>query len=106
MPSILDDMFADICASKRDGSITILHDKAFDDELLELVCDADNGELLFKFANKEQLYGRPLLDEFAPFFAEAKTVTLLHIDMATKKPLGGMEVPLVLKGAENLGLTK
>lgn len=93
-PTILDDMISDVYVNRDDGSVTILHDKAFDDVLLGLTYNAHNGGLLFKFSNKEVFFGESLLDEFVPYFTKAKTVTLLQMDMDTKKPVAGVEVPL------------
>ena len=89
-------MIADIYANKKDGTLTILHNKPFDDVLLELVYTMETGELLFRFQNKEQYFGLTLLDEFQTFFKYANTVTLLQMDMTTKQAVSGMEVPVAI----------
>ena len=92
--TFLDDMIADLGVSRRDGSITILHDRPLDDELLEFQYSAHSGKLLFKFKNKEIFFGETFLGDFTPYFLKAKTITIMHMNMETKKPISGLEVPM------------
>ncbi len=92
--TILDEMIADVYVNKDDGSITILHEKPFDDELLNLQYSAHNGDLIFQFKDKEMKFGEELLGEFLSYFRDSTHITLLQMDMKTKNPIAGLEVPL------------
>ncbi|MDH5722047.1 MAG: hypothetical protein OEY94_01835 [Alphaproteobacteria bacterium] len=95
--TILDIMVADIFLNKEDNSLTILHDTAFDDNLLLFEYDLTSGELLFKFETKQMAFGIELRGEFYEGLKNAQTITVLQIDMDTNEPVLGLEVPLVIK---------
>ena len=94
MDSLLSEMTADIIANKDDKTVTILHDKAFSEELLEVTFDLKARNLILTFANSQKSFGKPISDDFIPFFKYAATVAFLQIDMNTQKPLRGLDVPL------------
>lgn len=96
-PTILDEMIADIYVNHDDNnSITILHDKAFDDVLLELSYNTNSGELLFRFETKEMAFGEKMLGDFASYFINSKEIVILQMDMETQKPVAGVEVPITI----------
>ncbi len=94
LPSILDEMTADLVLNREDGAITVLHDRPFDDVLLAFEYSQKHGTLLFRFQNKEQFFGMALFDEFAEFMRNNEIISVLQIDMNTHKVIEGLEVPL------------
>ena len=94
LPSILDEMTADLVLNREDGKITILHDTPFDDVLMSFEYLEKRGTLLFRFQNKTQTFGKALYDEFAEFMRKNDIISVLHIDMETKEVIEGLEVPL------------
>ena len=95
-PTILDEMVADVYANKEDGSLTILYAKPFTDELVGLEYNMNTEKLLFKFAHRDRYFGMDLGGDFKPFFKHAATITLLQMNMETKEPVLGLDVPITI----------
>tara|TARA_B100001989_G_scaffold251270_2_gene230113 strand:+ start:1363 stop:1671 length:309 start_codon:yes stop_codon:yes gene_type:complete len=95
--TILDIMIADIYLNQEDNTVTILHDREFDDELLSFEYYPEKGDLMFKFEGKTLPFGVDLLGEFAEFLTSSEIITVIQMDMETKNPIFGMEIPLTVK---------
>ena len=94
LPTIVDEMTADLLINKEDWTITILHDRAFSDVLLNLEYNEKDGTLLFQFEDKEQFFGMDIFGEYADFMHENEVITIIQIDMKTNTIIEGLEVPL------------
>lgn len=95
--TILDMMVADVYLNKMDETVTILHDQAFEDELLSLEYDTRNGDLLFNFQGGTLPFGVEFFDEFAEFFNKVDIITVIQVETETNTPVLGMEVPIIVK---------
>ncbi|MBK9584906.1 MAG: hypothetical protein KA099_12650 [Alphaproteobacteria bacterium] len=70
--TILDMMIADVYLNREDGSVTVLHDRAFSDELLSFEYDVQNGDLIFIFDKGPVRFGVEFLGEFADFIIDTE----------------------------------
>lgn len=84
----------DVYADKKAKTITILYDRPMLQELLGLEYIPKKRQLFFVFQPGKLPFGAPLKDDVAKIMEKVETVTLIHMDLATKKPVSGMEVPL------------
>jgi hypothetical protein len=94
--TILSQLFLDIYANTETGEITILYDTALTEELVGLEFFRGSKGLVFEFTRGKLPLGAPLQDELSEYVEKSKTITLMHINMETKEPISGMEVPLTV----------
>lgn len=96
--TILAEMLVDIYASTKRDDVWIMHDKAFEGQLVRLELSPEDRKLDFVFEGEEtKSLGAPLKDTLIPHFEKMKEITLYQIDVDTKQPKGLLIVPLTIK---------
>ena len=96
--TMLAEFIMDIYADQDAGDITILYDLEFDKKLIRLEYFSDKRILDFVFEELGSItFGVELQPALCQYFEKAKDVTLLHMDMDTKKAVSGIIVPLIVK---------
>lgn len=96
--TILAEMLLDIYASTKRDDVWIMHDKAFEKELVRLEFSAKDKKLDFVFKGEAtKNLGAPLKDDLVPHLKKMKEVTLYQIDATTKQPKNLLIVPLTIK---------
>ena len=94
--SVLSQIYLDIYANKATGEVTVLYDTVLTEVLLKLEYEKDTRELTFVFEPGNLPLGALIEEDLGRYLEKSDSVTFIHIDMETKKPISGMDVPLTL----------
>lgn len=90
--SLLSQLVMDVYAT--DDEVTILYDRPFTEELLQLEFYPKTSELYFEFTPGKLPFGAKLKGQICDALKSSKTVTLIHMDIPSDTAVSGMEVPL------------
>ena len=96
--TMLAEFVMDIYANMDTNEISILYDLEFGEELMYVEYNPSDKSLDFIFAATGAIpFGTPLKQELSSYFESSESVTLIHMDMDTKKAVSGVVVPIKIK---------
>jgi len=96
LPKIVDELLIDIYANSVFNTAVIMIDRPFKKELTGLEFERRTRNLLFVFGEERRDLGEPLQEQIASYFIGRKSMEVCQLDLATKKPVAVMNVPLTV----------